>query len=183
MENKKNRLTPIQKILLDTILNSKILDNVELPADISFKSINLDNFKIYNDVHTNIKNILITHKIEPHEIFNLIESYDGNHIIFDRLKKFIMIRNICILKRIYESEKWILNIKKIEETFQIKYTYPKKMDMMNTISGIIMDILIRDIRMFDITQCKIELDMKYNLKQLKISLEDQKQIVSNLLEK
>jgi len=182
MENKKNRLTSIQKLLLDTILKTNIFENIILPKDLSLNTIDANDLKKYNDIHSKINTILVENNIEPHEILNLIENYQGNHQIFEILKKFIMVRNICVLKRVYGTDKWTANIKKIEESFNVKYKCPKNVNMTNLLNGVIIDILIKDIKMFDITQCRLELDSKYNLKIFKFSFSDQKHIISKLLE-
>jgi hypothetical protein len=181
--DKKNRLTSVQKLLLDTILKNNIFDDLILPDDISFKSIDLNNIKLYNETHNKINQILKENNIEPHEIYDLIENYDGSHLIFNTLKKFIMIRNLSILKRVFKTEKWNKNIEKIYNIFKTKYSHPVKIDMLELINKIILDILIKDINMFDITQCKIKLDSKNNIKLINItSIEDQKKIISFLLE-
>jgi len=182
MENKKNRLTSIQKTLLDAILNNKIFEKIMLPKDLSFNTIDANDLRKYNEIHDKINVILVEQNIEPHEILNLIENYEGNHQIFEILKKFIMVRNICVLKKIYGTDKWMINVKKIEESFNTKYTCPKKVNMTAVLNSVIIEILIKDIKMFDITQCKLELDAKYNLKIFKFSFIDQKHIVSKLLE-
>jgi len=182
MDNKKNRLSSIQKILLDNIHKKKILDNLQLPDVISAESIDINDLKNYNDIHNNINNILVEYKIEPHEILNLINNYEGNHTIFNKFKNFIISRNICILKKIYKSEKWNSNVKKIIDVFSSIYKCPKKININDLFNQIIMDILIKDVKMFDITQCKIELDSKNNIKLINInSLDDQKYIIAELL--
>jgi len=181
--DKKNRLTPIQKQLLDHINKSKILDLIDIPNELEISSIDVKNFKKYNDIHTKINCILTENKIEPHEIFNMLESYDGNHLIYNKFKNLIISRNVCVLKKINNTEKWKSNIKKILDVFKMKYRPPKKIDMMEVIEKSIMDILVKDVKMFDILQCKIVLDGNNNIKSINMTnLEDQKYIISRLLE-
>lgn len=181
--DKKNRLTSIQKIVLDSINKLKILENIDIPDDIQISLIDVKNLKKYNDIHNQINNILIENKIEPHEILNMIETYDGKHPIYNKFKNMIISRNICILKKIKGTEKWISNIKKIMDVFKLKYKAPKKIDMMDIIENSIMDILIQDIKMFDILQCRIVLDSNNNIKLININtLEDQKYIINKLIE-
>jgi hypothetical protein len=181
--DKKIRLTSIQKTLLDTIVKLKLLENVDIPLELNINLIDTKDLKKYNDIHSNINEILTDNKIEPHEIFNMIETYKGNHPIYNKFKNLIIIRNTCILKKIKENDKWNTHIQKIMDILKKKYKHSNDKTMFNIIENIIMDILIKDIKMFDILQCKITLDSNNNIKNINISnLDDQKYIISKLLE-
>lgn len=178
-KHKNTRLNPSQKKMLDLITKSTIFKSFPLPSDLSFDSIDITNFKLFNDLHSKINTILLENKIEPHEIFNLLNTYDGSNEDFDRLKRFIVGRNLMILKRIYGSDQWVNNILHLVNKLKIIYIFDKKMvDILDTI---IMNLLLKDITMFDITQCKIILDSKNNLKKINISsISDQKYIITEL---
>jgi len=181
--DKKNRLTPIQKQLLDYINKSKILDPIDIPDELQISLIDIKKLKEYNDIHKKIVIILTNNNIEPHEIFNMIETYDGKHPIYNKLKNFLILINICILKKIKGTEKWKANVNKIMDILKTKYKCPKKINMIDILENSVMDLLIKDVKMFDILQCRIELDGSNNLKSLNMNnLEDQKYIVSKLLE-
>jgi hypothetical protein len=188
MNNQKEiiKLSSIQKILLDEINKSKILDGVENNEKISFGSINIDNLKKFNEIHNKIGTILENNNIEPHEIINLIDRYNGKHEIFNKFKTLIVSRNMCIIKKVYKTEKWNNNISKLVDIFKEKYMLPKKCKktMNEILDDIIIDILIKDINVFDIYQNRIIVDNKNHFKQLNVSsFDDQKNIILKLLEK
>jgi hypothetical protein len=174
-----NRLTSIQKIILSIINDTELLSSLELPDEISFDTINVEKNKVYNNIHKQIDTIFEKNGIEPHEIYNLIKTYDGNNENFYLLKKFIICRNLCILKKAYNTEQWKKNINKITSNFKQHYD---KIDS-DILNEIVFDILINNIILFDITQYKLILDSKNNIKSITIDLEDQKYIISRLLEK
>lgn len=181
--DRKTRLTAIQKQLLNDINKSKILDPIDIPDELQISLIDVKKLKEYNDIHKKIVIILTNNNIEPHEIFNMIETYDGKHPIYNKLKNFLILRNICILKKIKGTEKWKANVNKIMDILKTKYKCPKKINMIDILENSVMDLLIKDVKMFDILQCRIELDGSNNLKSLNMNnLEDQKYIVSKLLE-
>ncbi len=192
MDNQKKqiiKLTSIQKVLLDDVNKSAIFEDkdIKIPIKISFESIDINNLKKYNEIHIKISKILEKNNIEPHEILNLIDTYNGKHEIFNKFKSLIICRNLCILKNVYNSEQWNKHVNKIVDIFKIKYELTKKVKkntMYDLLNDIIMDILMTDINTFDICQNRITLDNKNNLKQLNIfSFEDQKNIILKLLEK
>ena len=86
---------------------------------------------------------------------------------------------MCILKKAYNTEQWKKNINKITSNFKQHYD---KIDS-DILNEIVFDILINNIILFDITQYKLILDSKNNIKSITIDLEDQKYIISRLLEK
>lgn len=191
MENqdkqKNIRLTPNQKKIIELINKSGLISSIELDSnndDIDINildQLNIKFLKQFNEVHNNINKILTENNIEPHEIFTLINNYEGNNEDFNKLKNFIISRNILIIKKIYGSEQWNKNINKITEIFKMYYSTE---NIKNIFDSIIMDFLLKDISMFDIAQCKISLDSKNNLKNINIiSLNDQKYIINRLIEK
>ena len=188
MNNQKEiiKLSSIQKKLLDEINKLKILDSVEKQENISLELIDVHNLKKLNEKHNKIKTILEDNSIEPHEIVNLIDRYNGKHEIFDKFKTLIISRNMCIIKKVYKTERWNNNISKLVDIFKEKYMLPKKCKktMNEILDGIIMNILMGDINVFDIYQNRIIVDNKNNFKQLNVSsFDDQKNIILKLLEK
>lgn len=186
MENQKIslRLTNIQKRLLDIIKKNNIFnETIKLET---YETIDTKLLKSYIELHNKIKDILNNLEVEPHEILNLIESYGGNHSEFINLKNLIINRNLCILRTIYDTEQWKKNINKIVDVFKDKFINQSKNN--KSISEIcnesILEVLLKEINTFDISQCKITLDKKNNLKTINIiNLNDQKYIISKLLSK
>ena len=96
MNNQKEiiKLSSTQKKLLDEINKLKILDSVEKQENMSLEFIDVNNLKKFNEIHNKIKLVLKDNSIEPHEIVNLIDRYNGKHEIFD---KFVLLFFIIII--------------------------------------------------------------------------------------
>jgi hypothetical protein len=182
MEQKKNtRLNANQKKIIDILSKSKILDNVKIDIFLKFDDITLDEIKKinrYNRIHNNIKILLEYYNIEPHNIFDIINTYDGKNKIFQKLKNFILNRNILILKKIYKSEQWEKNIIKLIDNFNKIYD---DANLNEYLDNIILKIILNDINIFDICKYRLILDQKNKLKNINLfNLEDQKTIITEL---
>jgi len=167
---KQNRLSSLQKKIIDKIKKNKILiDDVH-------------NLKCLNVIHNKIKDILNELSAEPHEISSLIMNYNGNNTTFIKLKNIIIKRNNYILDNIYSSDKWNKNINKISNIFKKTYIEPSDGVIYMSCNDALYDILKNEVNTFDILQCKISIDDKYQLKSIFIiDLDDQMKIITNIL--
>jgi hypothetical protein len=171
------RLTSTQKKLIETLHNNDVIKLLEQFKDQTFENINLRELKRYDEMHECINQILVSTGIEPHEIFTLLNYYDGNNKNCDLLKKFIVDRNTYIIKYIYGSKSWKKHIDSVTDVFNKKYTNVTN----DIIDKIILSIMTDSVNLFDVIGCRITLDSKYNLKKIILNLEDQKSIMTNLI--
>ncbi len=181
--NKKSlRLKYNQKKLLELIISSKILENINIENHLSFNDITtneIKELKQYNIIHDNLTILLEENKIEPNEIYDILNTYDGKNEMFNTLKLFILNRNLIIFKKIYLSENWKKVITKLSEIFNRIFVE----NTLDYIDDIIIDIVTKDLLLYDIIQYRLILDCKNNLKNINIScLEDQKYIITKLIE-
>ncbi len=171
MENPKTltRLTSIQKKLIETLDNNEVINLLE-------QFIGTKELKKYNEMHNCIYEIISSIGIEPHEIFTLLNSYDGNNKNCQTLKKFIVDRNMFIIKYACQTKTWQKQINNITEMFSKLYNNVT----ISIIDTIIVDILTTNTNLFDICQCKLIFD-KNNFKKINLNLDDQKTIINKLL--
>jgi hypothetical protein len=177
-DKKTNRLTINQKIIIESISNSEIFVKLDIPDDLTFDIIDIKQLKYYNIVHNSINNLLETHNIEPHEIFSLIKMYNGNNDTCKKIMSFIRCRNICIIKKVYGSSVWEKNIELIFKKFGNAF----KNVTCELVDKIVLDLLLQNISLFDIASCKLTLNSKGELKNINLLLDDQKYIITKLIE-
>jgi len=183
-QNKKSiRLKSNQKKLLEIIISSKILEKMKIDKCLSINDITekeIKELKQYNLIHEELTKLLEENKIEPNEIYDILNTYDGTNEMFKMLKIFILNRNLIIFKKIHESDNWRKVMVKLSEIFNRLFNQ----NTINYINDIMIDIISKDLLLYDITQYRLVLDGKSNLKSINItSLEDQKYIMTKLSEK
>lgn len=171
MESQKTltRLTTIQKKLMETLDKNEVIESLEQFGETK-------NIKKYNEMHNCINEILSSIGIEPHEIFTLLNSYEGTNKNCQTLKKFIVDRNVFIINYARETKSWQKQINNITEIFNKLYNDVRY----DIIDKIITDILMTNTNLFDICQCKLTFD-KNNIKKINLNLDDQKTIIKSLL--
>ena len=171
------RLTSTQKKLIDTLDKNNINSLLEQFTDHKYENINSEELKKYNVVYDYIENIITELKLEPHEIYTLLNSYSGENKTCKILKKFIIDRNIYIIKNVYRSKSWQKQINEFFNIFDNMYNGVT----IEIIDKIIVDMLYDNINLFDIAQIKLTLNDKFNLKKINLNLNDQKHIITQLL--
>jgi hypothetical protein len=175
---KTNRLTTNQKKIIELISEIDLFTGIDIPEELSLDNVDIKQLKYYNSIHDTINDLLKENNIEPHEIFSLIMMYNGNNDISKKIMSFITCRNICIIKKIYGSSSWEKNIEQIFKKFN-KYFKNVTNKM---IDQIVFELLIQNINLFDIAFCKVTLNSKNELKNINLLLDDQKYIVTKLIE-
>jgi len=172
--DKNIRLTTIQKKIIDSIKKNNIFSTNEQETK---------DLKYYNNIHQQIKNLLNELSIEPHEILTLLSNYNGSNETFIYLKNIINGRNDFIINKIYSSDQWNKNIKKIACQIKNNYLEPSNGIIEKCCNDELYNILKDEINTFDILQCKISLDVKNNLKSINmVNLDDQKRIIKKITE-
>jgi hypothetical protein len=173
-----NRLNAQQKLILN-ISNDLNLSEYGGPEP-TFDNVNVTIFKKYMEVHEKLKAMLSS---EPHEIYTLISTYNGSFKGFNELKNFIRGRNLCIIKKVKNTEQWNKNVQKIVDIFKQKMTETSsdQQKIYELTSDAIFEILLNDVNTFDILQNKLVLDGKNNIKKINMTLDDQKYILQKLI--
>ena len=169
------RLTSTQKKLIDTLEKNGVNDLFNQITDINQYN-NTDELKKYNVVHNCINDIITELKLEPHEIYTLLNFYNGENKICKSLKKFVIDRNTNLIKNIYGSKIWQKQINDLYCIFDNLYNGVTT----ELIDKILIDMLYANVNLFDIAQVKISINDKFNLKKINLTLDDQKNIMTQL---
>ena len=170
-----DRLTKNQRKILDAFKKFGDIVAVKSLLEEGAKR-DLTNCNKYIRYHKKIIGVLIENNIQPHEIFKLINAYDGSHGHFENFKIFLSNRNMCIINRVINSEEWVRYVLGIMKRNNVVYSR----NIYKKTSEILIDILTNEINTFDILDYKIKLDAKNNLKNINLTIEDQKRILLSL---
>lgn len=173
--NLTNRLTKNQKKILDAFKKFGDIVAVKSLLEEDAKK-DLTNCNKYIRYHKKIISVLTENNIQPHEIFKLINAYDGNHGHFENFKIFLSNRNMCIINRVINSEEWVRYVLGIMKRNGVEYSK----NIYKRTSELLIEILTNEINTFDILNYKIKLDAKNNLKSINLTIEDQKKVLLSL---
>jgi len=186
MISNTSRLTQKQKIILNSFCNIGNIDVFKklVPKDMpTFANIDINNSAKYFKFHNKITILLQENNIEPHEIFRMINTYIGSNVNCIDFKKLIMARNICIIKKIYNTSEWISYINNIIKTVKSKYALKNtQKELYENIDKSLISILDKEIATYDILQHKINVDSHNLFKRIVLSMEDYNKILSKLLD-
>lgn len=182
MDNTKstNRLNQQQKTLLNA---ARDLNLLAFDVEDTFETIDVSKFKKYVELHDQLKKILETTNMEPHEIYTLINTYSGSFKGFQELKNFVKGRNLCIIKKIKDTIHWQKQINKLANKIADKYIIvdENKTKLNELINGMVFQILMREVNTFDILQHKLSLDNKNNVNGFTLTSDDQKYLLLELM--
>jgi hypothetical protein len=175
-----NRLTQQQKALLTA---AKDLNLSAFDRDYTIETVDISNFKKYMELHCKLKEVLVATNMEPHEIYTLINSYSGSFKGFHELKNFVRGRNLCIIKKIKETPGWYKQINKVTLSIRDRHMVADEhlLKLTEITNDMIYKILLKEVNTLDILQHKITLNSKNNINEIKLTPEDQKNILLELL--
>lgn len=185
LQHKTERLSWKQKIILEKFgnigSNKSFMDLIPKNKP-TFSNINMDDCARYIRIHNKITELLKENQFEPHEIFKMINSYNGSNDNFADFKKLIVSRNICIIKKYFDTAEWKNYINVIVGNAKKKFEPGKAvMDYYNSIENTLIDILEDEIVTYDILQHKIELDSRNVFKKIILTIDNNNKIAEDLI--